>query len=103
MDAQLANALEIPLHLLETSQPKTWPSPADTAKLQSSVWATAMVISYFEDRLADQKDEWELLVQKAHSWLLAQACSVQPGSTVAKQLCDRLLELANQAIESSVF
>ncbi|KAA3672875.1 uncharacterized protein DEA37_0010943 [Paragonimus westermani] len=102
MDAQLASALGIPLDLLKTSQPKTWPSPADTAKLQSSVWATAMVISYFEHRLADQKDEWELLAQKAHSWLLAQACSVQPCSTVARQLCDRLLELAKQAIESSV-
>ncbi|KAF6771261.1 hypothetical protein AHF37_10491 [Paragonimus kellicotti] len=101
MDAQLASALEIPLPLLQTSQPKTWPSPATSTSLQRPVWATALVISYFEHRLADRKDEWELLAQKAHSWLLAQACSVQPDSAVAKQLCDRLLELAKKVIESN--
>ncbi|KAF5400728.1 hypothetical protein PHET_05794 [Paragonimus heterotremus] len=102
MDAQLANALGIPLSLLETSQPKTWPSPATTTSLQRPVWATALVISYFEHRLTDRKDEWELLAQKARSWLLAQACSVQPDKAVAKQLCDRLLELAKKAIESNI-
>lgn len=36
--------------------------------------ATALVVRYFEKRLADDKDTWELVVEKAREWLVTQGC-----------------------------
>ncbi|EOA87980.1 hypothetical protein ACJQWK_09136 [Exserohilum turcicum] len=44
----------------------------DAAKLDETVFATALVIAVFQDRLAASKGSWELVVDKARSWLHAQ-------------------------------
>ena len=42
------------------------------------VWATVLAINYLEAKLADEKDAWELLVNKARGWLDG-ACAGDDG------------------------
>jgi hypothetical protein len=34
------------------------------------VWATLKAVKVFEDELASEKDTWELVVEKARSWMI---------------------------------
>ncbi|KAF7257481.1 hypothetical protein EG68_07090 [Paragonimus skrjabini miyazakii] len=99
LNEELAKSLEIRLETLKSTLPKSWPSHA-SASVTNTVWATAVIIAYFELRLAEQKDEWELLIDKARRWLLDQALAFDKDVTVAKRLCDNLLELAKQMLEN---
>ena len=35
-------------------------------------WSTALAVAWFEERCQGQRDEWELVVDKARRWLVAQ-------------------------------
>jgi hypothetical protein len=35
------------------------------------VWATLLAVVVFEKELADEKDVWELVVDKARAWMVA--------------------------------
>lgn len=49
----------------------------DAVKAQKSdEVATAMVLAYLEVKLADRKDEWEMLAEKAQDWLRGQGLDV---------------------------
>lgn len=37
--------------------------------LDAKIWATMLAVCYLESRLADLRDEWELLVDKARKWI----------------------------------
>ncbi|KAF5397219.1 hypothetical protein PHET_09779 [Paragonimus heterotremus] len=99
LNEELAKLLEIRLETLRSTLPKSWPSHA-SVNVTNTVWATAVIIAYFELRLTEQKDEWELLTDKARRWLLDQALAFDKDVTVARRLCDNLLELAKQMLES---
>ena len=36
---------------------------------KDDVWATVAVILFFEEKMPEKKDSWELVVEKALSWL----------------------------------
>ena len=50
----------------------TSPIGKQSTELQSSIWATCIVIAWLEVKCADLKDEWELLSDKAKSWIKKQ-------------------------------
>ena len=35
-------------------------------------WSTALAVAWFEERCQGQRDEWELVVDKARRWLVGQ-------------------------------
>ena len=43
------------------------------SELQTSLWATCIVIAWLEVKCADMKDAWELLADKAKSWIKKQS------------------------------
>ncbi|KAI1284732.1 von Willebrand factor type A domain-containing protein [Xylaria sp. FL0933] len=47
-------------------------SKATTSNRKNSIVATALAIAFFRNRLAHEADSWELLVEKAGSWLDSQ-------------------------------
>merc|ERR1711892_9527 len=38
-------------------------------KIDAKVWVTALIISYIEQSFPEEKDTWELIVEKARDWL----------------------------------
>jgi len=38
-------------------------------KIDAKVWLTALIISYIEKSFPEEKDTWELIVEKARDWL----------------------------------
>merc|ERR1711892_1585736 len=38
-------------------------------KIDAKVWVTALIISYIEQSFPEEKDTWELIVEKAREWL----------------------------------
>eukprot|EP00090_Calanus_glacialis_P005452 TRINITY_DN14219_c0_g1_i3.p1 TRINITY_DN14219_c0_g1~~TRINITY_DN14219_c0_g1_i3.p1 ORF type:complete len:804 (+),score=256.05 TRINITY_DN14219_c0_g1_i3:133-2544(+) len=38
-------------------------------KIETTVWLTALIIAYLEKNFPDEKDTWELIVDKAKDWL----------------------------------
>ena len=53
------------------------------SELQSSIWATCIVIAWLEMECADLKDEWELLMYKAISWVKKQ---LVPGTLTSSDV-----------------
>jgi hypothetical protein len=51
------------------------PNSASAQDQSGDLLATALVIVYMEQKLADYKEEWELVVEKARSWLEGQCIS----------------------------
>ena len=37
--------------------------------IETSVWVTALVISYIEMKFQNEKDSWAMIVEKARNWL----------------------------------
>ena len=57
----------------------------DAAFVLEQVMATSLAVAYMEARLADSKDVWEMVVEKAKTWL---------GSQVGADVVDGLVEKA---------
>ena len=53
------------------------PMGQQLSEIQPSIWATCIVIAWLEAQCADLEDEWELLADKAKSWLQKQS---MPGT-----------------------
>lgn len=93
--------LEIDAATVRKEKPKTWQASSQN-ELSDSAWITMLVIAYFELRHSESEVEWELVVRKALQWLHSQAKLVEPSTTAAKALCDRLLEQARQLIRTNM-
>jgi hypothetical protein len=63
----------------------TSPIGKQLTELQLSIWATCIVIAWLEVKCADLKDEWELLVDKAKSWVKKQSLpeTLTPNDVIA--------------------
>lgn len=72
-------------NLLAVVMPKGENLEFDAAFVSEQVMATSLAIAYMEARLADSKDVWELVVEKARTWM---------GSQVGEDAVDRLVEKA---------
>ncbi|KAF3042782.1 hypothetical protein E8E11_003275 [Didymella keratinophila] len=64
-------------------------SSASAQEQSGYLITTALVIVYMEKKLADYKDEWELVVEKARSWLEGQC--VSDGGAVYREAAARML------------
>ncbi|KER27099.1 hypothetical protein T265_05795 [Opisthorchis viverrini] len=93
--------LEIDAAMVRKEKPKTWQASSQN-ELSDSAWITMLVIAYFELRHSESEVEWELVVRKAQQWLHSQAKLVEPSTTAAKALCDKLLEQARQLIRTNM-
>lgn len=69
------------------------------AAISDSIWTTALVVAFLESKHSEQKDEWELLVMKAHQWLTGQAELVQQDANKTREMCEWLLDTAKQAVQ----
>ncbi|KAK3991268.1 von Willebrand factor A domain-containing protein 5A [Cladorrhinum sp. PSN332] len=58
----------------------------DVKVKESDEAATAIVLAYLEARLADRKDEWEMLAEKAQDWLASQGLNVEEQVAKVKGL-----------------
>ena len=65
----LASLLGIPLATLLAKLAEAEPGVQDD--LRKTVWATVLAVWTFENKLAAQRDVWELVVEKARAWLTA--------------------------------
>lgn len=55
--------------------------------VDSKVWATVLAITFLEEKMAGDKESWEMLVEKARAWLEGTEERVFEGKwTLAKQL-----------------
>jgi len=59
-------------------------------KIRNTVWATVLAIWFLEKKMGDQKDAWELVVEKARGWL--------DGEGVEKEVVEKLFEAAQGLI-----
>lgn len=56
------------------------------------VWATVLAIRFLEGKLADRKDAWELVVEKARGWI--------DGQGVSDQVLGQLVEVAGGLLDA---
>ncbi|KAE8636908.1 hypothetical protein XENTR_v10003195 [Xenopus tropicalis] len=85
LSADLASVLGVSLKEMQESNPKQNPDPA--------VWATLLAVIWLHARCLDQIDEWELLEDKAVSWIKSQAGSsltdsISAGNVLLKSTVD---------------
>jgi hypothetical protein len=71
--------------LLAVVLPKGKKLEFDAAFVSEQVMATSLAVAYMESRLADSKDIWEMVVEKAKTWM---------GSQVGEDVVDGLVEKA---------
>jgi hypothetical protein len=71
--------------LLAVVVPKEKKLDFDAAFGSEQVMATCLAVAYMEVRLADSKDVWEMVVEKAKTWM---------GSQVGVDVVDSLVEKA---------
>lgn len=71
--------------LLAFVTPKGKKLEFDAAFVSEQVMATSLAVAYMEVRLADSKDVWEMVVEKAKTWV---------GSQVGEDVMDGLIEKA---------
>jgi hypothetical protein len=57
----------------------------DAAFVSEQVMATSLAVAYMEARLADSKDVWEMVVEKAKTWM---------GSQIGEDAVDSMVEKA---------
>jgi hypothetical protein len=55
-----------------------------------NAWATVLAVTFFSEKLADRKDSWELVVNKALKWLKKNHSAI----------LDAMLALAKSSLES---
>ena len=67
----LAAVLGIPLPELEAKLMEFIPSNFESSDAYQTLWATVLVVTMFEQKLAGEKDVWELVVAKARDWITA--------------------------------
>jgi hypothetical protein len=61
----------------------------DAAFVSEQVMATSLAVAYMEAQLADSKDVWEMVVEKAKAWI---------GSQVGEDVVDSLVAKAKELI-----
>jgi hypothetical protein len=87
----LASTLQVPLNDLEAKLKAFTPigsgklGEQDTTKL----WATLLAVCMFESKLGAERDTWELVVEKANSWLSGLSWNTD---------VDKLRDLAREAL-----
>jgi Vault protein inter-alpha-trypsin domain/von Willebrand factor type A domain len=57
-----------------------------TKGIQKDVLTTALVIAFLEAKMADEKDTWELIVDKARSWVKTQTTEADSLFATAKKI-----------------
>jgi hypothetical protein len=65
LDERIASILGVPLRKLEKKLHGAEGDPVEAAR----AWATALAIAWLESRAAESRGEWELLAEKAKTWL----------------------------------
>ena len=61
----------------------------DAAFVSEQFMATSLAVAYLEARLADSKDVWEMVVEKAKTWM---------GSQIGEDVVDGLIEKAKRLL-----
>jgi hypothetical protein len=57
----------------------------------TTILATALVLAYLEVKLADEKDEWEMLADKAREWVRSElASSGQQGLLSVEEYVEKI-------------
>lgn len=78
------------LGILELSTAETEKHIPGNVSLE--VWATVLAIRFLEGKLADRKDAWELVVEKARGWI--------DGQGVSDQVFGQLVEVAGGLLDA---
>lgn len=68
LTSSLATLLEVPFGELE-AKIKASRGHGLTDVLMNEIWATVLAVTFFERKLVAEKEVWDLVVQKAKSWM----------------------------------
>ncbi|TPP62856.1 hypothetical protein FGIG_01567 [Fasciola gigantica] len=94
LDEKLAKCLDCSLKQMKDELPESWLSDRNIP-VTEEVWATILVLAYFDLEMGHRSDEWDLLANKSRDWLQEQALQAYPEMEDVEKCC---LDLLDEAI-----